>query len=187
MPSRIFCCVLAPKPFSSATWSGLAGGLELVEVVDAELVVEGLDLLGAESLDAQHLEQARRRLLAQVVEMGSWPVRCSSRMCSLQALADAAELAELAGLDGVGEVGFELLEGAGGVVVGVALEGVFALQFEEGADLVEGGGDLFFFHDCHLTGHSRHDEETKQESSRSGFASQAGMLVMPLIAATANC
>ena len=39
-----------------------------------------------------------------------------------------------------------LIDGAGAVAVGVAAEGVFALDFEQRADLVEDGGDFFFSH-----------------------------------------
>ena len=53
---------------------------------------------------------------------------------------------ELAGRDQLAEVAFELFDGAGGVVVGVAAEGVFALEFQQRADLVEDGGDFFFVH-----------------------------------------
>ena len=48
--------------------------------------------------------------------------------------------------DEVVEVAVELLDGAGGVVVGVGAERVLALQFEQGADLVEGGGDFVLGH-----------------------------------------
>ena len=56
-------------------------------------------------------------------------------------------VAELPGRDHFAEVVFELLDGAGGVVVGVAAEGVLALEFQQGADLVEDGGDLVFVHE----------------------------------------
>ena len=40
-------------------------------------------------------------------------------------------LGELAGRDRLAEVAFELFDGAGAVAVGVAAEGVFALEFEQ--------------------------------------------------------
>ena len=45
----------------------LACGLELLEIVHAELVVERLDLLRSQAANAQHEMQARRRFLAEVL------------------------------------------------------------------------------------------------------------------------
>ena len=127
--------------------AGLAGGLELVEVVHAELVVEGLDLLRPQTADAQHLQQAGRRLLrAGRRRKGSVPVVTSVVILSRRVSPMPRTLGELAGGDEFAEVAFELFEGAGGVVVGVAAEGVFALKFQQRADLVEDGGDFFFVH-----------------------------------------
>ena len=52
-PSRIFCCVLSPKPFSSATVPASHAAFERVEVVDLELVVKRLHLLRAQARQAQ--------------------------------------------------------------------------------------------------------------------------------------
>ena len=67
--------------------------------------------------------------------------------------------------DEFAEVAFELFDGAGGIVVGVAAEGVFALEFEQRADLVEDGGDLFFVHGG-ITGEKRMTESLFRQGAR---------------------
>src|SRR5262249_48817186 len=61
--------------------------------------------------------------------------------------ADARNLAELARGDDVVQVRLHLFDGSRRVEVSATAKGVLALQLQDGADLVEDGGDLLFVHD----------------------------------------
>src|SRR5262249_17790105 len=77
----------------------LAGGAEGVEVADLELVINGLDLLGAEALDAHHLQQAGGHLGAQLVEVGERAGGDEGGDLLAEGLADALDVGEAAGAD----------------------------------------------------------------------------------------
>src|SRR5258708_587870 len=61
---------LGAEAFQLGDLAALAGRLELVETVDAEVLPERLDLLRTESAHLEHVEQAGRDLLAQVIVVG---------------------------------------------------------------------------------------------------------------------
>ena len=137
---------LFAETFQPGDAAGLAGGLELVEVVHSQLVVQRLDLLRPQAADAQHLEQAGRRFGAELVV--EWQRAGGDERGDLfpEGVADAADAGQPSGGHRLAEVAFELFYGAGAVAVGVTTKGVFALEFEQDGDLVEDGGDFFFVH-----------------------------------------
>ena len=141
----LLLCLFA-EAFQPGDAAGLAGGLELVEVVHAEQVIESLDLFRPQAADAQHLEQAGRRLGPELVVERQRAGGDEGGDLFPEGVADAADAGQPPGGDRLVEVAFELFDGAGAVAVGVAAEGVFALEFEQDGDLVEDGGDFFFVH-----------------------------------------
>lgn len=102
----------------------LAGVLELAQVVQVELLVEDLGLLGAEAGDLQELEDARRDRAAQLQQIGALPLLHHLGDFFREARADALDILDLAGGDQVGWVLGQTLQDAGGVLVGADLEGV---------------------------------------------------------------
>src|SRR5262249_5947986 len=72
----------------------LTGHPELVETVDAELLVQGADLLRPEALDAKHVEEPGGRLGTQLVVVGKRVLGDELGDLLAQGLTDAAELAE---------------------------------------------------------------------------------------------
>ena len=124
----------------------LARGFERLDGVHAQLVVELLDLLRPEAGDAEHLDEAGRDGGFQLVVVGEVPGGDELGDLVHEGIAEALEFAEaLLGDEFLQRLG-QALQRACGVLVGAGLEGVLALEFEEGANLGEHGGDLLFVH-----------------------------------------
>ena len=68
MPSRIFCLRLLAEALQLGDLAGLARGLQLVDGVDAEFVVQRLHLLRPDAGQPEHLEQTRRDRRSEVVQ-----------------------------------------------------------------------------------------------------------------------
>ena len=99
--------------------------------------MEGPDLLGPDPRQSHHLDQSRRDLPAELLQVRERPGGDQRRDLVPQRLPDPAVVGEPVRGDHLLEVGVELADGPGAVPVGRHPEGVLALEFEQGADLVE--------------------------------------------------
>ncbi|MNY25155.1 hypothetical protein D3C86_1589160 [compost metagenome] len=124
----------------------VAGVLQLADRGDAQALVDGLDLLGAEVGDGEHLDEARGRRGHQLgMDRGG---------AGLDHLADHLGEPRANPLDGgqlaLGDQAREVqvggLEQARPTREGADLEGVLALQLHEGGDRFEGVGDGLLVH-----------------------------------------
>ena len=116
--------------------------LQAGDRVDGQVLVDRADLLRADAVDAQHLDQARRDRLPQLFEVRQPAGADERRHLLLDGLADAADLAERAVRDHCFEVARELADGPRGGRVGAGLEVVLALHLQQHADLFERGGHV---------------------------------------------
>ena len=67
MPSRISCSVRSDRPRRSGPGATPRAGLQVVDGLDAELLVDQPDRLRPDARQPQHLEQARRELREQLL------------------------------------------------------------------------------------------------------------------------
>ncbi len=147
IPSRIFAWVFAPKPFCFATSPDSHAAFSFSIDVDAECVVKRLHLLRPQPRQAEHRHQPGGNRGAQVVEVRQRAGGDERGDLLGEGFADAADVSESVPsaticLRSPGK----LLNEPRRVVVGVGAEGVLALQFEQGADLVERVGHVVFGH-----------------------------------------
>ena len=83
MAARSFCCVFSPKPGSSATRPSRQAASSSSMLGDAEFFVQRLDLLRAEAVDLEQLENARRETRpSSSSKYPSFPVWTSSAIFS---------------------------------------------------------------------------------------------------------
>ena len=113
---------------------------------DAQLVVQRLDFFRADAGNFQHLDQARRNGGLQFVVVGQLAGVTQFGDFFLERFADALDFAQaIFGDEFVQRFGAGL-ERARGVDVGAGFERVFALQFQQGADLRQNFRNLIFCH-----------------------------------------
>src|SRR5262249_4157955 len=91
----------------------------------------------------------------------------------------AGNLAEFVGGDQLGERRFELADGAGGIVVSVTAEGILSLQFQEGADLIEDGGDVILIHGGNPKSETRNPKQIRisKKKTKKGGGDPSGFLL----------
>src|SRR5439155_23853746 len=92
---------LGAEALELGDFSPLTRRFQLVEVVDAKLVIKGLYFLRTESGHAQHREQPGRGLLLEIFVPGQFARGDESGDLLLERVADAAQLAEFAGRDDI--------------------------------------------------------------------------------------
>ena len=115
---------------------------QIAERQDAELVVELLDRLRPEARDLEDLDEARRHLFAEPLEIGHPARRDELGDLVGDRLADARDLRRRPVPEGDDEVDRAPTDGIGRPVVGDRLEGELALDLEDVADLVEDSGEV---------------------------------------------
>src|SRR6266550_1587950 len=123
------------------------GHLQLGECRDVQLLVDLPHLLDAEPGDLEHLHQARRYFVAQLVEHGRAPAAQQLANDLQRRLAHAVQLRERTTLQRLGEIARVGRDGAGGVLERADAERVVALQGERGGDLLEDGADSWLIHE----------------------------------------
>ena len=140
-----------PKAVEGGEAAVLAGFLEGLEGFDFQFFAEGPELLGSEAGQVEEGEKARGDGGAELIEVGEFAGGDQGGDFFAQGLPDARQLTEAVGADEFRQIGGGGLQGAGGGEVGPALERVLALQFENRADLPEGGGGLILGHGLKLS------------------------------------
>ena len=145
MPSRIFSCVFAPKPFSSATAPDSQTSLSFARSSTASCV-QSADLLRSEAGDLHDLEEAGGNGRLELLVERQDAVAAERRDLIDERLAQARDVGQLAAVDEPAEVFGEVLEDAGARGVGADLERVLARQLHEGGDLVEDRRDVGLLH-----------------------------------------
>ena len=138
---------LAAEAFLLGDLAGIARGLQLLDRVDLQVLEEELHLLRLRGREAAASRRRRpgsrsRRLSRN----GSSPVVTSVVIFSRSVSPMPRNVGEFLLLDEFVEVAFELADGAGAVVIGVACGSAFALEFEQRADLVQSISDFIFGH-----------------------------------------
>ena len=123
-----------------------AGRFQLGEAADLQLVIQGLDLLRAQTVDREQFEDARWEAGFQFVEVSEVPGLDQFGDLLGGGFADAFDLAKFT----LGGGGFEVarvgFDGAGGGLVGAYLERIFPLEIEQLGDPFERMGDSFLGH-----------------------------------------
>ena len=131
------------RPLSVAQRARLGGLAEVLEGLDAQLLVDLAHGLRTEAGDPQQLDQAGRDLLAEpVVVAPCRPVVASSAILSLIALPTPGIRGRSPDAVRAGHVERGAADGVGGPVVGDGLEDELALDLEDVADLVEDPGEV---------------------------------------------
>ncbi len=103
--------------------------------------MNGFDSLGAEPVDAKHVDHAGRGFTEEFLVkfelsgLDDFPNLLDDRR------ADPFDLGELARIKHLAQVAGKSIEGAGGVVVGIGAKGVFSLQFQKRSALLEDLGN----------------------------------------------
>src|SRR5207245_5515650 len=118
-----------------------AGGLEVVERLDTERLVEHGDLVEPQAGDAGELERDGGHALALLLERLRAAGLVELRDHRGQRRADAGQGCEPARLDELAEVGVETLEDLGAAGVGSRLERLLTGHREEPGHLTQGPGD----------------------------------------------
>jgi len=134
------------EPFEFRDAARFAGRLELVDGLDAELVVHRFDLLGAEAGDLQHLDQAGRDRGLQFLVVGQFASSHQLGDFLLDAITDALDFGEAVFGDQFIERFGQVFQRPRGVSIGPRLERILALEFEQRADLDQNLCDQFFIH-----------------------------------------
>ena len=142
IPSRISCSVRSDRPRTVRIRPASAAACELVHGRDPELLVELADGLRAEPGDLEELDEARRDLRAEPLEIRHPAGRHELGDLVADRLADAADLRRVAGAVGGDEIDRAAADRVGGAVVGDRLERDLALDLEDVADLVEDPGEV---------------------------------------------
>lgn len=124
----------------------LAGFFEGLNRFDGEFFAEGEDAFGAETRDFEQFDQSGGNGSFEffVVAEASGGDELGNFVA--EAFADALDLVEALFGHDLFQGFVEVFDGAGGVQVGAGFEGVFTLEFKQGADLGQDGGDLFLVH-----------------------------------------
>ena len=131
------------RPATRLSWQAASSAATSAMV--RQVVVHRLHLLRAEAGDAQHLLAFRRELACAARSKAEFARLHQRRDLLDQRLADAANLAELPATMSSFRSPSNLLNGCRRVI-GVAAKGVLALQFQQGADLFQRGGNIVFGH-----------------------------------------
>ena len=147
MPSRIFDCVLAPKPLSLATAPESHAAFRSSTVLIFRLSWSAFTFLGPTPGSRSISTSPGRDRGAKLLEVGQPAGRDQRGDLLLERLADAADLAEFLLLHHLLEVAAQLPDGAGRGVVGVGAEGVLPLELQKGADLIERSSDFVLRHE----------------------------------------
>ena len=142
------------------------GHLQLGECRDVQLLVDLPHLLDAEPGDLEHLHQARRNFVAQLVEHGRAPAAQQLANDLQGRLAHAVELGERAALQRLGEIARIGRDGAGGVLERADAERIVALQGERRRDLLEHGAHGGFVHERGTLGARQEPVQRRHELLR---------------------
>ena len=137
IPSRTSCSVRDDIPRRSRSVARLGGALEVLERLDAELLVELLDGLRPDTGDVHELDERRRDLRPQPLVVGHPARRRELGDLVADRGADPGDAWRLACPVGGDEVDRAATDGVGRPVVGDGLEAELALDLEHVADLVE--------------------------------------------------
>ena len=127
----MFVCVFSPNPFSPATLPSLQACFELLDGFDAQLVVQGLDLLRAQAGDFEHRDQPGRGRSLQLLVILQLAGGDEFGDLLLERLADAFDFAQALFGDELVQRLAQRLERARGILIGAGLERVLALQLQQ--------------------------------------------------------
>jgi len=123
-----------------------ARGLQRLERVDAQGLVQGAQLARAEPGDAQAVRQALRVLRAKLVVVGDAAGADQLRGMREDRVADSRHLPKRTGRDGLVEIAAELHQGPSAVLVGADLELVRAGELEHLGHVGEHAGEALAVH-----------------------------------------
>ena len=121
-----------------------AGGRELRDARDVELLVEGTDFFGPKPLQLKKIEQGGRELRLEALVIFQPAVADELGDLAGDGLADARDLHKALIAGHLLDIAGVSLHRAGGVCIGAGLEGVLAFQLQQLADGLERLGDFKF-------------------------------------------
>ena len=130
----------------------LARVFEGVERVDAELVVEHLDLFWTEALEVEELEKGAGKLGAQLFVKVEFSGGGELVELLLEGVAEALDAVEFVVLGTLHDVAVKVLDDLGSGSVGADLKGVLALEFEKESDVVKDRYEGFAGHEGGIWG-----------------------------------
>ena len=142
MPGENLLLGLLRHSSQAAQRSGLSGPPEILQGLDAQLLVKLLDRPGTDAGNLQQRHQARRYLIAQTVVEGE--AAGPGQLVDLRGdrVADAGDAGRIALAVGSRDLDRRVGDRVGGPMVGDGLEDELALDLEHVADLVEDAGQL---------------------------------------------
>jgi hypothetical protein len=137
---------LLAEPVEVRDFAGLASRFQLLDGLDAKLLVERPGLLRSHAGDLQHLDQSGGHRGFDLLVVFQAARRDEFGHLFLDALADAGDLSQSIFRDHLLQRLGEVLQRAGRVRVGAGFERVLALQLQQRADLDEQFRDFAFVH-----------------------------------------
>ena len=154
---------LGSEPLQLGDRSRLTGRAEVGQALDPQRLPEDLDLLGTEAGNPQEGEDSRRHCLAELVISRQVPGRRQLDDLRQHGLADPRHLRQAAVGDHLRQVGRQVAEHLGCVVIGPATKRVLALNLEDRPHLIENLGNACCFHRQPLD--ARADYETNHRET----------------------
>src|SRR5260221_10936282 len=167
---------LLAEPVEFGHLAGFAGGFEFGNGLDAELVVERLDFLGADAGNLEQLEKSGGNGGLEFIVIGQFPGGGEFGDFFLERLADALDFAEAFLRDDFFQRFAQGFEGAGGVGISAGLERVLALEFQQNTDLRKDFSDLFLIHGGNMA--------VKTQSSKFKMAPDGGRRISAFLGAS---
>ncbi len=137
---------LGAEAFQIGDEPGFPRVSQVGEALDLQLVVEQLDLLGAEPRNPQEGDESRAGLAAEVFISLEMPGRRELDDLRIEGFADPRLLLEGAVGDHLTQVARQRLKHLGCLVIGAAAERVLPVDLQECPHLVEDLGDARRFH-----------------------------------------
>ena len=138
---------LLPKSVQSRDPRIFAGGFELLDRADLQLLVKRFDFSGTKPRNLQQRKQTRRKRRLKVLVVGEFAGRRQFHDLLLNRFADAFDLSQPIFADELLQRFRKAFERTRGSGIGARLERVFALQLQQYADLDQNFGYLIFVHE----------------------------------------